>query len=225
MKCIDLNLNSGLKDEELKLLKWQHLILIANYRDTWIVRVPPASPDALPFQANLSARHGWKEQKASVGLNAESVISTLLIAKSNPKRHQWESHRTSEQGLAVPSSSKKSRFQLERHEDALEFRALMCVVRLCNVALGRYSNIKGKKLETVGDREWNAWYIVGGEVRTLEILRKTAASEAHKLRRYDQDRRGEKTAATNAAMTMQEEGACPLNYSLPLLDNLLRVIY
>ena len=36
---------------------------------------------------------------------------------------------------------------------------------------------------------------------------------------------GEKTAATNAAMTVREEGACPLNYSLPLLDNLLRVIY
>ncbi len=128
-------------------------------------------------------------------------------------------------GLAVPSSSKKSRFQLERHEDALEFRALMCVVRLCNVALGRYLNNDGKEPETVGGREWNAWYIVGGEVRTLEILRKMAASKAHRLRRYYQDRRGEKTAATNAAMTVREEGACPLNYSLPLLDNLLRVIY
>jgi hypothetical protein len=39
-------------------------------------------------------------------------------------------------------------------------------------------------------------------VRALEILRKTAASEAHKLRRYYQDRRGEKTAATDAAMTV-----------------------
>jgi hypothetical protein len=93
-------------------------------------------------------------------------------------------------GLAFPISSKKSRFQLERHKDALEFRALMCVVRLCNIALGRYLNIDGKEPETVGGREWNAWYIVCGEVRTLEILRKTAASKAHKLRRYYQDRRG-----------------------------------
>jgi hypothetical protein len=223
-ECIDLNLNSGSKDEELKLLKWQNLILIANYRDTWIVRVPPVSPDALPFQANSSARHGWKDQKAPVGLNAESVISTCRLLSLIPDDIGGNAIEHLRKGLAVPSLSKKSRFRLERHEDALEFRALMCVVRLCNVALGRYSNINGKEPETVGGREWNAWSIVSGEVRALEILRKTAASEAHKLRRYYQDRRVEKTAANNAAMTVREEGACPLNYSLPLLDNLLRVI-
>jgi hypothetical protein len=32
-------------------------------------------------------------------------------------------------------------------------------------------------------------------------------------------------AATDAAMMVREVGACLLNYSLTLLDNLLRVIY
>ena len=225
-ECIDLNVHSGSKDEELKLLKWQHLILIANYRDTWIVRVPPASPNARPLQANSSAKNGWEDQKSSVGLNAESVISTCRLLSLIPDDIGGDAIEHLRKGLAVPASSKKSRFRLERHEDALEYRAMMCVVRLCNVALGRYSKIDGKEPETVGGKEWNAWYIVGGELRALEVLRKTAVSEAHKLRRYyHQGRRGKKTAATDAAMSVREEGACPLNYSLPLLDNLRRVIY
>jgi hypothetical protein len=56
-------------------------------------------------------------------------------------------------------------------------------------------------------------------------MRKMAASMAYKLRKYYQDWRGEKTAATNAAMMVQEEGACLLNYCVSLLDTLLRVIY
>jgi hypothetical protein len=59
-ECTDLNLNSGSKDKEIKLLKWQHLILIVNYRDTWIVQVLPASLDALPFQANSSQGTGGR---------------------------------------------------------------------------------------------------------------------------------------------------------------------
>ena len=113
--------------------------------------------------------------------------------------------------MNILGKSSKSRFRLERHEGALEFRAMMCLVRLCNVALGRYSKIDGKEPDAVGSREWNAWYIISGEVRGLEILRKTAVSEAHKLR---------KAADTDAAMSVREEGACPLNYSLPLLNDM-----
>ena len=226
-ECIDLNVNSGSKGGELKLLKFQHLILIANYRDTWIVRVPPASLDARPLQANSSAKYGWNDHTASVGVNAERVISTCRLVSLIPDDIGGNAieHLRKGLALAVPASSKKSRFRLVRHEDALEYRAMMCVVRLCNVALGRYSEIDGKEPETVGGREWNAWYIVGGELRALEVLRKTAASEAHKLMRYYQGQRGKKTAATDAAMSVREEGACPLNYSLPLLNNLQRVMY
>jgi hypothetical protein len=173
-----------MKDKELKLLKWQNLILIVNYQDTWIVRVPPASPDALPFQTNSSARHGSKDQKALVGLNAKSVISTCRLLSLILDNIGGNAIKHLRKGLAVPSLSKKSHFRLEQHKDALEFCALMCVVHLCNIALGRYSNIDGKEPETVGGREWNAWYIVGREVRTLEIPRKMAASKAHKLRRF-----------------------------------------
>ncbi|KAL3822073.1 hypothetical protein ACHAXA_000141 [Cyclostephanos tholiformis] len=219
-ECIDLNVNSGSNDEKLKLLKWQHLILIANNRDMWIVRVPPTSPDARPMQAHSTAKHGRKDEKTSVGLNAESVISTCRLLSLIPDDLGGNAIEHLREGLAESASSIKSRFRLERHEDALEYRAMICLVRLCNVALGRYSKIDGKEPDTVGSREWNAWYIIGGEVRALEILRKTAASEAHKLRKHYQGQMGGNTADTEAAMTVREEGACPLNYSLPLLNNL-----
>jgi hypothetical protein len=78
----------------------------------------------------------------------------------------------------------------------------MCVVRLCNVALGRYSNIDSKEPETIGGREWKAWYIIGGEVRALEILRKMLQARRTKVRKYCQDWSGEKMATTNMVMTM-----------------------
>ncbi len=161
-----------------------------------------------------------------MGLNAESIIfSTCRLLSLIPDDIGRNAIEHLRKGLTISSSRKKSHFRLERHKDALELRTLMCVVRLCSVALSQYSNIDGKELETISGREWNAWYIFGREVRALEILRKTAASEAHKLRRNYQDQRGEKMAATDAAMMVREVGACLLNYSLPLLDNLLRVIY
>jgi hypothetical protein len=65
---------------------------------------------------------------------------------------------------------------MEQHKDVLEFHTLMCVVHLCNIALGWYSNMDGKEPETVDGREWNTWYIFGGEAHNLEILRKMATS-------------------------------------------------
>ena len=219
-ECIDLNINSGSRDEELKLLKWQHLLLIANNRDMWVVRVPPTSPDARPMQADSSAKHGRKNEKSSVGLNAKSVISTCRLLSLIPDDLGGNAIEHLREGLVISASSIKSRFRLERHEDALEYRAMMCLVRFCNVALGRYSKIDGKEPDAVGSREWNAWYIISGEVRGLEILRKTAVSEAHKLRKHYQDPKGTYAADTEAAMTVREGGACPLNYSLPLLNDL-----
>ncbi len=90
-------------------------------------------------------------------LNAESIIfSTCRLLSLIPDDIGRNAIEHLRKGLTIPSSSKKSHFRLERHKDALELRALMCVVRLCSVALGQYSNIDDKELETICGREWNA---------------------------------------------------------------------
>lgn len=212
-ECINLSIESmsGSKDEELKLLKLQHLYQIANYRNAWIVRVPPTSPNARPVQANIQLPNndsGRKnDSKALVGLNAESVISTCRLLSLIPDDLGGNAI-----GRLRDALVSKTRFRLERQDDILEYRAMMCVVRLCNVALGRYSKVDGvdgKEPDAVGSRKWNAWYIVRGEIRALEILQKTAASEAHRLKMQ------------GSRSGVREEGACPISYSLPLLKHSL----
>ena len=222
-ECINLSIKSmsNSKDEELKLLKLQHLYLIANYRDAWIVRVPPTQPNARPIQANiqLPSNDGVRkiDSKAKVGLNAESVISTCRLLSLIPDDIGGNAIGHLRDGLTSSSSMTfKTRFRLERQDDILEYRAMMCVVRLCNVALGRYSKVDGKEPDAVGSREWNAWYIVRGEIRALGILQQTAANEAHKLKVQ-----GSRSTGTGAALTVREEGACPISYSLPLLKHSL----
>ena len=222
-ECINLSIESmsGSKDEELKLLKLQHLYLIANYRDAWIVRVPPTSPNARPVQANIQLPNNdgvrKNDSKALVGLNAESVISTCRLLSLIPDDLGGNAIGHLRNALTSSSSTTfKTRFRLEKQDDVLEYRAMMCVVRLCNVALGRYSKVDDKEPDAVGSREWNAWYIVRGEIRALGILQKTAASEAHKLKVQ-----GSRSAGTGAAMIVREEGACPISYSLPLLKHSL----
>jgi len=215
--CIDVTLNTSSADEELKLLKLRHLIRIANYREAWVVRIPPKSPDASPLQSMGSTRQKTEQEEGPVGVNANRIVSICRLLSLRVDDIRGEAINYLREGLTSAGSLEspgKIFFLAEKCEDELEYRAMMCVVRLCNVALGRYSRFDQTEPEIVGSIEWNAWYIVKGEVRALGIIQQTAASEANKVKH------NQMISATNAAMTVREEGACPLNYSLPLLSRL-----
>ncbi|KAL3759448.1 hypothetical protein ACHAWU_000747 [Discostella pseudostelligera] len=220
--CIDLNGSPDPTEEELKLLKLQHLARIANNRDAWIVRVPSKFPHALPLQTDGSPIPEQKKDKKAVGLNAENIISTCRLLSLTVADIGGNAVNFLREGLIESGtwkSSKKWYFRVENKGDALEFRAMMCVVRLCNVALGRYANHDTPEPTIVGSTTWNAWYVVSGEVRALGSLLQAAASEANKIKERYQSLTGT-SANSIAAITVREEGSCPLDYSLPLLDKL-----
>lgn len=50
----------------------------------------------------------------------------------------------------LDSDSPHEHFLPEKHEETLEYRSMMCVVRLCNAALGRYIGYDKDEPETVG---------------------------------------------------------------------------
>eukprot|EP00571_Detonula_confervacea_P008706 CAMPEP_0172320928 /NCGR_PEP_ID=MMETSP1058-20130122/41797_1 /TAXON_ID=83371 /ORGANISM="Detonula confervacea, Strain CCMP 353" /LENGTH=802 /DNA_ID=CAMNT_0013036289 /DNA_START=92 /DNA_END=2501 /DNA_ORIENTATION=+ len=207
-ECIDLTSNPGSSDEELKLLKLRHLIRIANYREAWIVRVPPKFPDARPLQTMGSTKHDRKEQKNSVGVNANRIVSIcrlLSLRVDDIGGGAIDYLREGITSYASPTASTKSFFLVEKHEDELEYRSMMCVVRLCNAALGRYLGYDNTEPEIVGTRQWNAWYVMTGEVRALGILIQTAASEANKVKRLYQSSKGT-IAATDASMKYEKKG-------------------
>ena len=221
-ECLDLTESSGSNDEKLKLLKLKHLVRIANYREAWIVRVPPQYPDAQPLQTMESKKpQEGIEQKESVAVNANRIISICRLLSLRVDDIGGYAINYLEEGLssASPSAHNKNFFLVEKHEETLEFRAMMCVVRLCNVALGRYLGYDNDESTLVGNNDWNTWYVMKGEVRALGILQQTAASEANRLKHKIQTTKG-RVSTTDVSMKVREEGSCPLNYSQPLLSQL-----
>ena len=215
-ECIDLKDSAGSTEEELKVLKLQHLVRIANNMSAWIIRVPPKFPLALPLQTDRPPTPESKEHKKAVGLNAENIVSTCRLLSLTTDDIGGNAVSFLRKGL-IEYGSNKSYFRVDKNGDTLEFRAMMCVVRLCNVALGRYVNHETAEPKIVGTSTWNAWYVVNGEVRALGILIQTAANEANKIKQRYLSLAG-KLSNSDAAMKVREEGACPLDYSLPILD-------
>ncbi|KAL9191528.1 hypothetical protein ACHAXT_001234 [Thalassiosira profunda] len=213
--CLDVTTDPESRDAELKLLKLQHLIRTANERGAWVVRIPPKAPEALPNQRLSSGKHAAEqagEKKDAVAVNANKLISICRLLSLRPDDIDGTAIDYLEEGL-----TSSELFFVEKQDDALEYRAMMCVVRLCNAALGRYLGYDNAEPEVTGGKEWNAWYIITGEVRALGILQQIAASEANKSKRQFLDSGG---SIDDAAIKVREEGACPLNQTMPLLSRL-----
>ena len=219
-ECIDLRNGSRSRDGELKLLKLRHLILMANHHDLWIVRLPPKSTDTAPRPLDTMAIDSTKPSKEKkfhrrnqVAVNADNIVAVCRLLSLRSDDINGKAVEYLRDGLSSVSSSENHFFFVERHDDALEYRSMMCVVRLCNAALHLYRGLSNDEPEVAGSREWNAWYIREGELRALGIVQQTAYNEANKFR-------GIAKLSTDAAYSLREKGACHLDYSTPLLSRL-----
>jgi hypothetical protein len=217
------NTTSDTRHWELKVLKLRHLIRIANNRDMWSVRLPPKYPDALPRQPLPSGEqqvNTKKPKENKVGIDANRILSTCRLTSLTVDDMDGDAIKHLKEGLSseatsTSSSSKSSFFHVKKDSNALEYRALMCVVRLSDAAIDRYGKFAQQRgnlePEMVGSREWTAWYIRDGELRLLHILRQTAGKEANRLR--------QSLTEPSSALFVRNK-ACPIENSLPLLDEL-----
>lgn len=211
MECVKVSDNEEYNQhEELKLLKLQHLARIANDLDFWVVRLPAKFPDAKPPQ-RLSKRPELGTETSKVGVNAKKMFSTcrlLSLTVDDIGRGAVEYLRD---GLSSDT------FEVEKDGPTLEYRTMMCMARMCDVAMRRYGEYltpQGRQEpRKFGSREWNAWYVRDGEMRVLGILRQTLLTQANKLKRQH-------NLQNEAAIAMRENAACPIEYSLPLLSKL-----
>ena len=210
-ECIRMSNDGGYNPhEELKLLKLKHLIRIANQREAWIVRLPEKFPDAKPMQTLLERPEPGIETN-KVGVNAKRILSTCRLLSLTVNDIGSRAVDYLRDGLALTT------FEVEMDGPTLEFRAMMCAARMCGVAMKRYGDYftpKGRQ-EPIdfGSREWNAWYVREGEMRVLGILRQTLLAEANKLKRRH-------NLQNDDAIIVREKGACPMEYSLPLLSKI-----
>lgn len=194
---------------ELKLLKLQHLMRIANRLAAWVVRLPAKFPDATPLQ-DLSQRPELEiENKA--GINANRMLSTCRLMSLTADDFGGEAAEILRGGLYSDS------FEVEKGDPALEYRTMRCVARLCGIALNRYGEYLSpqgrQEPRGFGTREWDSWYVREGEMRVLGITRQTLISEAERLKRRH-------NLQSDEAATVREDGPCPMEYSLPLLSKI-----
>jgi hypothetical protein len=203
--------------QKLKLLKFQHLKRLANVGEAWIVRLPPRYPNARPFQDGTTLSSKRHEGDTKVGIDANRILSICRLLSLTVDDIGGDAITYLQDGLSRvdprSSSSMHPHFRVEKHDNALEYRALMCVVRLTDVAFKRYGHYaqphSHDEPKRAHSREWTAWYIRDGEMRLLSILRQTAESEAMKLK--------DRTQLSNERIEMRER-PCPIESSLPILQ-------
>jgi hypothetical protein len=202
------------KEQELKLLKLQHMQQLANIADAWVVRLPARHPNTRPLQDSTIQQSNKNGGESRVGIDAKGILSicrllSLTVDDIDGGAIDYLKDGISN-GYSRSSLTKHSYFQVEKHESTLEYRALMCVVRLSDIALKRYGRPNGNNepKQLFSSREWAAWYIRDGETRLLSLLQQTAASEASRLKNQLQ--------LSGEGIFMRER-SCPLELSLPIL--------
>ncbi|KAL3780179.1 hypothetical protein HJC23_013987 [Cyclotella cryptica] len=218
-ECIQFqNHNTTFSDhQKLKLLKFQHLKRLANVGEAWIVRLPPRDPNARPIQHGTNVSSNKRGGDTKVGINAKRILSLCRLLSLTVDDIGGHAITYLRDGLSgddsTSSSSVYPHFRVEKYENTLEYRSLMCIVRLTDVALKRYGHFTEPnghdEPKRAHSREWTAWYIRDGEMRLLKILRQTAASEAMKLK--------VRTHLSHEKIVMREM-PCPIDSSLPMLQ-------
>jgi hypothetical protein len=212
-ECIQFknNDNSLTKQQELKLLKFQHLKRLANLSLAWIVRLPARFPNAQPY-SDKSAVQG---DESRVGIDAKRILSIcrLLSLTVDDVGGEAVDYLRNSLSHGYSPTSPETHFQVEMHGSTLEYRSLMCVARLSDIAFrryGQYSQPNGNpEPKDRNGREWTAWYIRDGEMRLLSILRQTAMNEANKIKHQNQ---------LKDEIIFMRERPCSLEYSLPILN-------
>ena len=209
--CVDFNDHGSLSThQELKLLKFLHLKRLANIERAWIVRLPARNPNAQPLQGDSLPDSRSQKDENRVGIDAKNILSICRLLSLTVDDIGGNAIKYLHTGY-YQSSSKHSYFRVEKHEDVLEYRALLCVVRLSDVLFRRYGKYEQPHVSVepkdTNSREWTAWYIIEGEIRLLSILRSTAANEANKIKNR-----------MRLPSSMMRDIPCPIESSLPLLQ-------
>ena len=205
------------QNQELKLLKFQHMKRLANIGEAWMVRLPARFPNAQHIQGNTVPESPPQGDESRVGIDAKRILSLCRLLSLTTDDINGDAIGYLREGLSISYSrtslSKQPYFQVDKHENTLEYRSLMCVARLSDIAFRRY----GKYVHPNGNtepsqsrlREWTSWYIRDGEMRLLSIIRQTALSEANRLKnRHNLSGDG----------ILMRERACPIESSMPILQ-------
>mmetsp|Transcript_3170 Transcript_3170/g.4219 ORF Transcript_3170/g.4219 Transcript_3170/m.4219 type:complete len:733 (+) Transcript_3170:42-2240(+) len=206
---------------ELKLLKYRHLEAIANNRERWTVTFQPRNEKSkptknshIPIQTDPPKFNPHK-----VRFDGSKLIPTCrLLALTND---DYDGKAIEALRKALENGTAGTTFTVDRQSDELEYRALMWLARLTNIALQKYPSTVQKDTDLLSSyaapfrtKEWNAAQVRLGEMQTLESLRSIASSGTrHMLERFK--RNGGDVDSTSM---FNRQKVCPFEHTAKLLE-------
>mmetsp|Transcript_14196 Transcript_14196/g.20273 ORF Transcript_14196/g.20273 Transcript_14196/m.20273 type:complete len:731 (+) Transcript_14196:70-2262(+) len=204
----------------LKLLKYHHLLEIANLRDRWTIQMKPRNPKSNPSaSSNMPIlNHSPKFDPKSVQFDGSKLISTCRLLSLTELDYDGKA-------IDVLSSVLRNKtaatFLVKRQTEELEFRALNCLARLSHSALAGYNTTVPQtmmflddNLSPFGSIEWTAAQVILGEMQTLEVLKSISMSGAKQMLKNRHDRNPSLDKRESSLIVRRKP--CPIDFSLLL---------
>ncbi len=219
-ECIEKSKNPA--GYELKVLKYQHLKAIANKKERWIVNFQPRNETSKPsIDSSTQIHYGPpKFEPHKVQFDGSKIIPTCRLLALTTDDYEGNAIEVLKKALA---SGTAESFEVNRQSDELEYRALMWLARLTNMALMKYPSKVRSDMESLAlsnnisfqSNEWNALQVRLGEMQTLESLRSIASSGTrHMLERI---KRQKKSIDTPALHIRQK--VCSFEHTSNIVDD------
>lgn len=187
---------------EFKRLKLQHLMEIAHVPQRWMVFLTPRNPKAKPplnktagdTVAAADDKSNQSELKiprflpSQVQVDANPIMSTCRLIVMTHRDYNQTATRLLRDHFSSVTSSSKPFDPPPTKKDALQYRELMCVLRLCQMAFQMYNTTVDEQMNLVRSltREKN---MLHNEQQSVSAKATTNSNESVSLENQQNKRR------------------------------------
>jgi len=164
---------------ELKKLKWQHLMKIANDMPRWTVWIPPRMPDSVPAVDITKPIYMYPPQY----MNSSIVENNEVLEPIRQTCRLMSLINSDYDGKAeevLRANLENETFVVEKGNDALEFRSLLCMARWTGtgkVAMEQTGKIQDEfeRIKLLNRRdfaslEYHAYHLRFAEMQALQAI-------------------------------------------------------
>lgn len=205
---------------ELKSLKLEHLVRIANKPDRWVGHVGPRRPLSKPAPSTMYpiTMEAPRFTSDTIQFDGHKLIATCRLLSL--KEEDFDGTSTE---MLRNSLEDDSELLFEGGGDALEYRALMCLTRLTGIKIWMYHSEVSEEIKHVEQlnknnfqsREWAMAHVRFGEIETLSVLRQLGFSGSHEKGELIKAKLGNESDAVLPYFRLEQ---CSEDFSRGLVD-------
>ena len=210
---------------ELKQLKLEHLMRIANIPSRWILRVHPRTPKAVPAVSTdiPITNEPPKFDLNNLKVDASKIITTCRLASLTNDDFGGKAVAVLKNALEETEAP----ITIDKQGDSLEYRALSCLARLSGLAYWRFNDeeeylraiVRELTNTAYQSRKWTTAHVRLGEIQTLDMINKLGISGVNEMTgriraRLDSESFG--------MLPIVREKQCPVEYTIALYEDELK---